>query len=307
MFYLFFVPICSDIRTDKQHQKENQHCTMGKSTRRSVFDPTLAPALDDTGGGYYDDPGPDPLSLQNSTEIYNDVYDNEQQEILDPKLHRRRTTGASGHNSTARWCCLSMLVAFGALAIIVTVGVIVSRNNKGDTYVVYTNPLAAPPAQLGAWCDRDNMDAMQCAKACAPADCCDIPPQYDLSCLVGNEVTCFEYHKDCLNLKLGGVDLTSKAIVDTIPKAQPNLPGLCSFETLAETRLGENKCRTACAHGSCCYEEGVPPCSEQSRCTGYVPCFNLRAYDTALEEDDDALDDDILDDDLGDGEDDYGE
>jgi len=244
----------------------------GNSRRTTVYDPDL-PGGDNERGALTPHRMPDPLYLQNSTEVYNDYPENE--EILDPKLHglpRGKRRGSSGVGGVSRWACLSSLVCAGVFAIIVTVGVIVAKNRQGPVYV--TNTLAVPPSGLSGWCTENNpnYDVIQCTKACAPADCCDYPPTYDLSCLVGNEVLCFEYHKSCLNLALEKIDPNSAAAPGSLPAAPSDLVDTCSFRNL-ETLVGENQCREHCAPAACCYSEGVPPCLSQSQCGAYVPCF----------------------------------
>jgi len=159
---------------------------------------------------------------------YNDNYDRDRyssdqrydEEILDPRLHGKGTLRQSaGNRLRQRRRCRNLVLGlvFVAAAVGIIVGVVVAvskqqQNGGGGSAVSSPIKLPPPASDLSSRCSLLEggeggrtgdgelvMDdsTLRCWESCEVAECCELPPTYDLSCLVGNEDRCYEYHKSC--------------------------------------------------------------------------------------------------------------
>ena len=268
---------------------------MGKKSRRAVYDPSIMDRVDDI-----QPLDPDPLAFgETDLSMPEDSYETQETEILDPKLHR---TGPSKNRT--RFICLSAIVTAGLIAIIVTVSVIVAKNNQskgsssnpnsqqqpeaGPDGIVPTRNIAPVPSNLESSCvqgynnrNSDPTGYQACIQACQVAECCNLPSNFELSCLKGNEETCLDYHQAChvLTLDAAGIDQVQVSS-EIVPPAPADLPQLCAVRNLT-TNAGIRNCATECLPYECCYETGVVNCqaANPTTCDTYAPCLNLRAID----------------------------
>lgn len=276
---------------------------MGRKSksRRAVYDPSIMDRADSLHGGSdpddaaTDPSSPDPLLSPPDTDedlIAGDAVTHnssstiifqEQQEILDPRLHKIQSVRREKENSKCRRNFLVTLLLIGLVAIIVTVSVVIAKNNqkaadeaaaanknKATSPRVYLEPT---PAGLIQACKQQSV---QCEEGCEKSECCDLPSNFELSCLKGNEATCLNYHTACHVLHQPDGVGTVETPVEVAPT---NLAITCSINNLL-TDSGIRKCSKLCKPHHCCYEAGVPSCTKHPNCLGYAPCLNLRAAKT---------------------------
>lgn len=197
---------------------------------------------------------------------------------------------------SSRWSKLALGIL--AVVILLVAAVALHRNKHAAPASSSTNPevltalapLPPPPQNLSSLCafsaiqdnhmvtDVANNEGLylSCLQACEVADCCDYPPELELSCLQGNEEVCMAYHKDCGNLLATAVQSNT-----TIKPAPPEVADFCSPSSLA-TNVGIRSCARYCLPVECCWEQGVASCTSNPNCAGYSPCLHLRASDEAV-------------------------
>ena len=292
---------------------------MGRRTKRLVYDPTIVSRLADDAN--YDDDDDDNENTFGETEAsyspgnsnsslgydrnhplddidgYTNHHEDERQEtqeILDPKmdygLSRQRQV------SRRRRCLLVSALVAVVLAAVITTSVVLTQKNKSSKKKRESResvPLTAPPADLPGLCTEivnflgadvvTADDLAECQAACAPAACCDIPAQFDASCLRNNEDVCLQYHTQCYVLSMvkgAGLEagLHAGSLNVTVPDAPTNLTDVCSTNNLV-TNTGVHDCAALCLPYECCYESNVASCLDQPTCAQYGPCLNLKAHD----------------------------
>jgi len=285
---------------------------MARKTRRSIYDPNLE-ILE--SAGYRDDAfdeedgvqaaeNEDPLCRYEYSPDF-DEEEYQQTEFLDPKLH-----GLSRKRSRWQTLCFGMasLVMVGSvIAILVAVPIVVTNNKKGNSAALETEKssisLPPPPADLPSRCalekGKTESSVVPCLEVCEIAECCDLPPEYRLSCLEGNEYTCFDYHRaGCNVLSLDPEQAETPPTEDygdDVKPAPDSLFEMCSFSNL-QTDEGKSACLQHCGPASCCFAKGVVSCSNNAVCSGYVPCLNWRAsqnYDSYGKEEGDVQDSNV--------------
>lgn len=253
-----------------------------------IYDPTLSATdtmpitMEDTLGIGYEENNhtDDPLK---PGAYYDDYDDQERQttEIVDPRLHGLPLPPKKYKR------CLWILLAVGVLAIIIAVSVQASkRNNNSSSSSVPGQPgyLVPPPLGLFATCAQYNIqmnpnELVKCAEMCQAAECCDYPVGLDLSCLENNQEDCLEYHQACAILLNPDQSQTSTI---TVPEAPSNLSAICNPDNFSSAN-DIKTCAQACVPYHCCYEPNQDGdgdvCSTEPNCSGYAPCFVLRAHD----------------------------
>jgi hypothetical protein len=261
---------------------------MVKKSRRNLYDPSLNPSDDAEGvtaassfnmegegiykdGSYHDDP----LYFQD------DAYLEEERqttEILDPNLHKLQRPNRCRRN------VFYLLLSFGALAIIVTMSVLVkkkkaTRSSSTANSILAPTVFHPPPADLATTCSLAVINAsaenrLKCQEICGSADCCSFPANLDLSCLAGHEDGCQVYHASC------GI-LDSSAPLDTakyVPPAPKNMDAICAVDKL-NSASGLRACADYCLPQKCCYDTVGISCRTNANCMGYAACQNLDALD----------------------------
>jgi len=269
-------------------------------------------ALDPLSIDYNADADADFMEGKALTPVTVGSYEDEYQhhEILDPRLHKLQT--AQKRNKCRRYTLL-VLVGAGFVAIVTTVAVILSRNaNKnnssgsGASREFYALP--APPSSLQQTCSMlaastglpqsQREDALlKCEEGCAISECCDLTPNFDLSCLKGNEQVCMEYNAACHILMVAEEEMANSKTDKKVPAAPAYITDVCAINNLL-TNTGVRKCANACVPNTCCWEQGpgIQNCqaANPTTCPTYAPCLNLRATDTVHTKITEQIDDHCL-------------
>jgi len=271
-----------------------------KSSRRSIYDPTMVSAALDAANEEGSRNWADPYGLfvggGDGVEPWIDDDQYEMQRTSEIRRHaqdllREETRGA---RRAGRFKALgaALFVAVGAAGIVASVVVVVTTRKSSPT------SLHRLPSDFEATCTEpvqlEWRQEYECGKICDAAACCDFPPEDEWSCLAGNEDACMEYHRKCQKLQ-PNLDEFADGWGDdvTIPLAPSDLAERCSYDKISTSERDLTKCQKMCEPSSCCYEKpsgDVASCVEHATCQSYSPCYNLRVYDSAWKQ---AMDEEI--------------
>mmetsp|Transcript_14685 Transcript_14685/g.16798 ORF Transcript_14685/g.16798 Transcript_14685/m.16798 type:complete len:736 (-) Transcript_14685:235-2442(-) len=165
-----------------------------------------------------------------------------------------------------------LMITLAVLAICIGIGIIAkgSENKKHATDQSRTIP--SVPVDLHVVCAPMNLHSDRgyqiCLELCQPAQCCELAPDNEGSCVEGHRHKCELYRASCKHLDYHNVtisELVSSGDHEIMFSIPYEVEKACN-PTQISTIVGVKKCFDVCQHHLCCFDE-----IEAAACTNINP------------------------------------